>query len=154
MANNSLPADAGGDPWLWANAGGAFGLSGDWRKALSTVESGKGLRGEHCSTSEEQEKVERILQRRRKTPPTEKVLQCLSQLDHWVFLFPRLVKFLDVNSVYLPLCSSMYCVFLVILKLTLVLIRIKKCSVLLPGSYGIRAVYAQLVQVCAFRETS
>lgn len=92
MANNSLPADAGGDPWLWANAGGAFGLSGDWRKALSTVESGKGLRGEHCSTSEEQEKVERILQRRRKTPPTEKVAACVRSKDFGRYL-PEWIAF-------------------------------------------------------------
>lgn len=63
--------------WVWENAGGEFGLSADWQKAILVPGSGDGIRGDRCLNSEHQDEVRKILARRDSTPPTEKVLCCI-----------------------------------------------------------------------------
>lgn len=70
--------DAYDAPWVWANAGGEFGLSGDWREALLVPGKEEGnvngtLRGESCMSEDKQEQVRLILGRRKKTPTSERV---------------------------------------------------------------------------------
>lgn len=66
----------------WEGAGGEYGLSAEWREAIS-IRDGEGegggggintsLRGEACMAEESQAGVQEILERRRTIPPTKKV---------------------------------------------------------------------------------
>lgn len=74
------------DSLEWKGAGGEFGLSADWREAIS-MPDGKGegegeaggggsiasLRGKACMTEEKRAEVQAILNKRRATPSTNKV---------------------------------------------------------------------------------
>lgn len=63
-------------PWVWDNAGGKFGLSSDWREAVSASGRGGGeatMRGEKCMAAEKQEQVREVLGRRSRTSLDGKV---------------------------------------------------------------------------------
>lgn len=65
--------------WTEEISGGEFGLAADWRKAIVTPGSANGIRGDKCRGQEEQEKVRMILERRNRTPPTQRVCSCRDQ---------------------------------------------------------------------------
>ena len=78
-----------GTPWLWVNAGGRYGLSCDWREAVSTPGANGGpatIRAEECAAEEKQELVREILDRRRRAPPDGRVAACVRTKDFGRFL--------------------------------------------------------------------
>lgn len=75
------PGQATNAPWEWENAGGEFGLSADWQKAVLLPGSGEDIRGERCLSDENQEQVRQILARRDRTAATEKVAACVRTKD-------------------------------------------------------------------------
>lgn len=81
FGTNSTVAE--GNPSDWKGAGGEFGLSADWREAISVADEGQGegggggphmsLRGEGCMTEEKRAEVWSILEKRRTAPSTKNV---------------------------------------------------------------------------------
>lgn len=69
--------------WEWENAGGKFGLSGDWREAISiptdrsegrnavVVDAGASLRGDGCMAKAKQAEVWDVLAKRRTNTPSD-----------------------------------------------------------------------------------
>ncbi|CAN0164374.1 unnamed protein product [Scytosiphon promiscuus] len=95
-----------GDPadgYEWKGAGGEFGLSADWREALSMPDGdgggdhglgadGGSLRGAACMTDEKRAEVGRILEKRGRTAATNKVAICVRTKDFARFL-PEWIAF-------------------------------------------------------------
>ena len=71
------------------NAGGRYGLSSDWREAVSTTGANGGpatIRAEECAAEGKQELVREILDRRRRAPPDGRVAACVRTKDFGRFL--------------------------------------------------------------------
>ncbi|CAM9472050.1 unnamed protein product [Laminaria digitata] len=87
------PVGGGGDEsaeWVWVNAGGEFGLSADWKVAVTVSDEYDELldsiRGQACNTEEKRAETQRVLDRRKATPADGKVASCVRTKDFGRFL--------------------------------------------------------------------
>ncbi|CAM9406752.1 unnamed protein product [Choristocarpus tenellus] len=77
--------EAKGGEWIWENAGGEFGLSADWVRAVSNSDE-ESVLTPWCTTPSNQNITQAILQGRREVKQNDAVATCLRTKDYGRYL--------------------------------------------------------------------